>query len=96
MRFEETYSLWTEGRLTQEEAARILGVHERSFRRHINRYRENGLDGLIDKRLNQVSARKAPVDEVIGNRGHFRKCPSLCKLLMLLMLLLLVCSSVTM
>ena len=44
MRFEETYSLWTEGRITQEEAARILGVHERSFRRHIDRYRENGLD----------------------------------------------------
>lgn len=65
MRFEETYSLWTEGRITQEEAARILGVHERSFRRHLDRYRENGLDGLIDKRLNQASARKAPVDEVM-------------------------------
>lgn len=66
MRFEETYSHWTEGRLTQEEAARILGVHERSFRRHVNRYRENGLEGLIDKRLSQASARKAPVDEVMS------------------------------
>ncbi len=66
MRFEETFCLWTEGRITQEEAARILGVHERSFRRHINRYRENGLDGLIDKRLHQTSARKAPVDEVMA------------------------------
>ena len=73
MRFEETYSLWTEGRLTQEEAARILGVHERSFRRHINRYRENGLDGLIDKRLNQASARKAPVDEVLALADLYRK-----------------------
>ena len=72
MRFEETYSLWTEGRLTQEEAARILGVHERSFRRHINRYRENGLDSLIDKRLNQVSARKAPVDEVMALADRYR------------------------
>jgi len=73
MRFEETYSLWTEGRLTQEEAARILGVHERSFRRHINRYRENGLDGLIDKRLNQASARKAPVDEVLALTDLYRE-----------------------
>jgi transposase len=73
MRFEETYSLWTEGRLTQEEAARILGVHERSFRRHINRYRENGLDGLIDKRLNQASARKAPVDEVLALADLYRE-----------------------
>ena len=72
MRFEETYSLWTEGRITQEEAARILGVHERSFRRHVNRYRENGLDGLIDKRLNQASARKAPVDEVIALTDRYR------------------------
>lgn len=72
MRFEETYSLWTEGRITQEEAARILGVHERSFRRHVNRYRENGLDGLIDKRLNQASARKAPVDEVMALADRYR------------------------
>ena len=72
MRFEETYSLWTEGRITQEEAARILGVHERSFRRHVNRYIENGLDGLIDKRLNQASARKAPVDEVMALADRYR------------------------
>lgn len=72
MRFEETYNHWTEGRLTQEEAARILGVHERSFRRHVNRYRENGLDGLLDKRLNQVSARKAPVDEVMAMVDLYR------------------------
>ena len=72
MRFEETYSLWTDGRITQEEAARILGVHERSFRRHVNRYRDNGLDGLIDKRLNQASARKAPVDEVMALADRYR------------------------
>lgn len=72
MRFEETYTHWTEGRLTQEEAARILGVHERSFRRHVNRYRENGLDGLIDKRLSQASTRKAPVDEVMAMVDLYR------------------------
>jgi len=65
MRFEEAYSAWTEKRLTQEEAARLLGVCERTFRRYIDRYEEEGLDGLIDKRLNQVSHRKAPVDEVL-------------------------------
>ena len=31
------------------------------------RYEESGLEGLIDKRLSQVSHRRAPVDE--GNRG---------------------------
>ena len=37
----------------------------RTFRRTINRYKEDGLDGLIDKRLAQVSHRRAPVDEVM-------------------------------
>ena len=72
MRFEETFSHWTEGRLTQEEAARILGVHERTFRRYVNRYTDDGLDGLLDKRLTQSSARKAPVDEVMALCDRYR------------------------
>lgn len=36
MRFEEADFGWSEDRLTQEEAARILGVCDRTFRRHIN------------------------------------------------------------
>ena len=55
MRFEETYKDWTESKISQEAAARLLGVCERTFRRYINRYEEEGLDGLIDKRLSQVS-----------------------------------------
>lgn len=33
MRYEEAYTGWQAGRLTQEEAARLLGVCERTFRR---------------------------------------------------------------
>jgi transposase len=66
MRFEKTYGVWTEGRLTQEEAARILGVCTRTFRRYISRYEENGLNGLLDKRLTQASSRRAPIDEVMA------------------------------
>jgi transposase len=65
MRFEEAYHSWQEKRLTQEEAARLLGVCERTFRRYIDRYLEEGLEGLIDKRMEQVSHKKAPVDEVM-------------------------------
>ena len=72
MRFEESYEGWTEGRLSQEEAAQLLGVCERTFRRYINRYEEEGLDGLIDKRLSQVSHRRAPVDEVIRMVNRYR------------------------
>jgi transposase len=66
MRFEEVYFGWSESRLTQEEAARILGVCDRTFRRYIDRYDDSGISGLSDKRLTQASFRRAPVDEVIG------------------------------
>ena len=72
MRFEEAYGGWQSGRLTQEEAAQLLGVCERTFRRHIDRYEDEGLDGLIDKRLNQVSHRRAPVDEVMRLVDRYR------------------------
>ena len=72
MRFEEAYGGWTEHCLTQEEAARLLGVCARTFRRYINRYEEDGLDGLMDKRLAQVSHRRAPVDEVMRLVDRYR------------------------
>lgn len=65
MRFEEAYSGWQAGRLTQEEAGRLLGVCERTFRRYGSRYDDGGLEALLDKRLSQVSHRRAPVDEVL-------------------------------
>ena len=64
MRFQEAYEGWSEGRLTQAEAAQILGQCERSFRRHIERYESDGLQGLLDKRLSQVSKRRAGAAEV--------------------------------
>jgi transposase len=66
MRFEEVYFGWSESRLSQEEAARVLGVCDRTFRRYVNRYEEMGVEGLSDKRLTQASYRRAPVDEVMG------------------------------
>ena len=66
MRFEEVYFGWSESRLTQEEAAVILDVCDRTFRRYIDRYEESGVEGLSDKRLTQASFRRAPVDEVMA------------------------------
>ena len=73
MRFEEAYEGWNEGRLTQAEAARILGVCERSFRRYRVSYEAEGLDGLIDRRLEQTSNRQAPVDEVMAMTDEYRR-----------------------
>lgn len=72
MRFEEAYGGWNAGRLTQEEAARLLGVGERSFRRYVVRYEAEGLEGLIDRRLEQLSNRRAPVDEVMAVVERYR------------------------
>ena len=45
----------------------------RTFRRYIDRYEEDGLDGLLDKRLSQVSHRRAPVDEVLRLVDRYRR-----------------------
>jgi ActR/RegA family two-component response regulator len=42
LRFEEAYENWQARRLTQEEAARLLGVCERTFQRYLDRYEEAG------------------------------------------------------
>ena len=63
--FKEAYEGWHAGVLTQTEAARLLGMCDRSFRRYLARYEECDLQGLIDKRIEQVSHRRAPVDEVM-------------------------------
>lgn len=73
MRFEEAWLGWESGRLSQEEAARLLEVCERTFRRYLNRYREEGLEGLIDRRLMQLSHRRAPVDEVMRVTERYRE-----------------------
>ena len=64
MKFEEIYGRTLCGVLGQAEAAEILGVSERTFRRWRDRFEADGAEGLYDRRLGRVSARRAPVDEV--------------------------------
>lgn len=73
MRFENAYTNWQDGRITQSQAAEILGVSDRTFRRYICRYEEQGLDGLYDHRITQVSHKSAPVDEVMALESLYRK-----------------------
>jgi hypothetical protein len=72
MRFEEAYVGWNEGRLSQAEAEQMLGMCERSFRRYLSKYEAEGLDGLIDRRLEQALNRRAPADEVIALVDQYR------------------------
>ncbi len=64
MRFEEAYGGWIRRELTQEQAALLLGVSARTFRRYICWYEEEGLEGLFDRRLNRPSHRKASEVEI--------------------------------
>ena len=64
MRFEDVYGRWQQRRLSQVEAAEILGMSERTFRRWRERYDADGREGLLDRRLGKASARRAPVDQV--------------------------------
>ena len=64
MKFEEVYGRTRCGVLSQAEAAEILGVSERTFRRWRDRFEAEGAEGLYDRRLGRLSARRAPVDEV--------------------------------
>jgi transposase len=53
------------GALSQSEAAEILGMSERTFRRYRDRFEAEGADGLYDWRLGRASARRAGADEVM-------------------------------
>jgi transposase len=65
MRFEELYARRQRRELTMVEAAEILGVTERTFRRWSTRYEAEGVEGLEDKRLGRASAHAVPIDEVL-------------------------------
>ena len=44
---------WESAELNQEEAAELLGVSERTFRRWTRRYEEEGEAGLVDRQARQ-------------------------------------------
>ncbi len=54
------------------EAGELLGFSERQFRRYRRRYEEEGLAGLIDKRLGRTSERRVPVDEIAWMLDQYR------------------------
>ncbi len=71
MRFEEIYGRFSKGRLNCEAAADLLGISLSSVLRRRRRFEEEGLEGLVDRRLGKASARRVPVDEVTRVLGLF-------------------------
>jgi transposase len=64
LKFRDILSRWERKDLSAMEAGEILGMSERQFRRYRARYEEDGLEGLIDRRLDKASAKRVPVDEI--------------------------------
>ena len=48
MQFEQAYSIWSEGGLTQM----MLGICSRSFCRYVVRYEQNGDRGVVGQAFN--------------------------------------------
>jgi len=60
IRFEHILDRYEASELNQIDAADMLGISERSFRRWCRRYEEEGAAGLADRRLNRPSGKKVP------------------------------------
>src|SRR3954471_10864844 len=59
-------------KLSCVEAAELLGMSERHFRRLRDAYEAHGAEGIVDRRRGRASGRRAPVDEVAWVAEEFR------------------------
>ena len=71
MRFTDVLGRSERSELSQMEAAELLGISERTFRRWRDRHRDAGLAGLADRRL-APSLRRVPVAEIERMLGLYR------------------------
>ena len=73
-RFELIYQRWKKRKLTQAEAGEQLEMSERTFRRYVVRYEEEGKQGVLDRRLGKASPRRASQEEVSSVVEMYRDC----------------------
>ena len=60
IRFRDVFGRCEEGELSQLEAAELLGIGERTFRRWCRRFEGEGESGLLDRRLGKPSPKRVP------------------------------------
>ena len=73
MRFEGLLERHERGELSQGEAAEMLGVSERTFRRWRDRLRDEGPEGLRDRRIGKPSSRRAAAEEILRMLGLYEE-----------------------
>src|SRR5437016_1313102 len=74
MRFEGLLERHERGELSQIEAAEMLGIGERTFRRWRDRLRDEGGEGLRDRRIGKPSSRRAAAEEILRMLGLYEQC----------------------
>ena len=62
IKFRSVLDRYASSEFNQLEAAELLGVSERTFRRWCHRFEEDGEAGLLDRRLGRASGKRVPVD----------------------------------
>ena len=73
MRFEALLDRHESGGLGQQEAAEMLGISERTFRRWRDRLRDEGRSGLRDRRIGKPSSRRAAAEEIARMLGLYEE-----------------------
>jgi len=73
MKFDDIYRLKTESKISVEEGARLLGIHERTLRRWVCRYEEEGEVGLLDRRLRRKANNAATDEEIVDVVELYRR-----------------------
>jgi transposase len=62
IKFRGVFDRYESSELNQAEAADMLGISERTFRRWCQRFEEAGEAGLLDRRLGKASGKRVPLD----------------------------------
>ena len=77
-KFRDVLSRWERRELSQLEAAELLGRSERQFRRYRDRFEEDALDGLEDRRTGARPATAIDGGELQRMLGLYRAASDCC------------------
>jgi transposase len=72
IKFRGVLDCYEASEFNQIEAAELLGVTERTFRRWCHRYEEEGDAGLLDRRLGGISAKRVPASRAAEIEALYR------------------------
>jgi transposase len=72
IKFRSVLERYEASELNQIEAAELLGIAERTFRRWCHRYEEDGEAGLLDRRLGALSAKRVPSSRALEIEALYR------------------------